>query len=204
MIILCELYYKSVAGKQYLQIITRFYNIYYFADTIMQNKSLVLVYTAGSQLWKVRMVCYGIYILSPVLVWAGFLVINAPPDPVQHGEAAEYFPLLFGVLFILLAFAFSAGIAVYQYCYVSKISHDAADGMYIFETELPFSDRQTRLSLSDIKNSAYQHGQYEDVKFTINAPWYKIKIQSRRFAFIVDMQGEIMDEKLFGELIQSI
>lgn len=161
------------------------------------------IYSAGRQLIKVRGVCYGIYLLSPVLFWAGWLVLNSPPEHPNPTELQQHFPLIFGLLFMLMAVSFAAGIANYQYCYVSVILFDAARSIYIIKTENPVYINQWEMPLESVVSSDFRHGEYSNIKFTIQAPWYKLKIRNRRFSFIIDLQGDIKEEKLFNDLLRG-
>jgi len=161
------------------------------------------VYSAGSQLIKVRAVCYGIYLISPVLMWAGWLVLNSPPEHPNPGELQQHFPLIFGLLFLFMAVCFAAGIAIYQYCYVSSIQFDAARRIYIIITENPVYIKRWDVPLESVVSSDFRHGEYRNVKFTVQAPWYKLKIRIRRPPFIIDLQGDIKDENLLDELLRG-
>ncbi|QOJ27811.1 MAG: hypothetical protein HRU80_02580 [Ignavibacteriales bacterium] len=155
------------------------------------------IFSAGRQVIKVRFVVYGLLLLAPVLFWAGTLVIGDPyvyNVQEQSSPAHQYF---WGTLFMMMSAAIAAGILVYQDCYVTSLRQDKTTGLFTLATESLIGRRVHSFSYQDIKGWREDSGEYYNGKFHIVAPYISLRLKGRFLPFIIDLQGEVVEEEIY-------
>lgn len=160
-----------------------------------------VIYTAGPQAWKVRLVQWMAIVLAPVAVWAGWDVARTYGlHPAEGGELAPLGArLAFGGLVMALGIAFFVGMWIYGRCYVMEASLDEARGVVgITLAGMPFR-RRMEVPLADVEDSRYHIGHTNTGKMTVSAPWSSVRLRGRRLPLIVDGQGDFVDVDLVAE-----
>lgn len=155
------------------------------------------IFLAGKQIVKVRFVVYGLLLLAPVLFWAGTLVIGDPYVYNTQEQSSEVHQYFWGSAFMLMALALAAGILVYQHCYVKKIALNQETGSFTICTESLIGKRTRIFSHRDIKGWREDDGYYRNIKFTVSAPYISFKVAGRRLPYIVDLQGEVVEDEIY-------
>ncbi|HVH13136.1 MAG TPA: hypothetical protein VM759_08795, partial [Longimicrobium sp.] len=160
-----------------------------------------VIYTAGPQAWKVRLVQGMAVVCTPVALWAGWEIARSYGlHPSEGGELASLgVRLALGGSVAALGVFFLVGMWIYGRCYVMEAAVDEARGVLgITLAGLPLR-RRMEVPLDDVKGSRYHIGHTDTGKITVSAPWSSVRLRGRRLPLIVDGQGDFRDPELIAE-----
>lgn len=163
----------------------------------------VMVYTAGWQQWKVRgMFWFGLAVGLACLKWGYDLTQTYGLSPGDGGILRPLGErLAWGGLVVLLGLALVAGLELYGRLYICRVWLDPAVEQVLFETVRWWGYMRISVPVGAIAGSSYHSGDFETLKYTVNAPWYFVQLRGRRLPLILDGQGIFLKPGLAASLL---
>lgn len=165
-----------------------------------------LIYSAGSQGWKVRLVQAIVALTAPVAVWGGWEIARTYGlHPTEGGELAPLpLRLALGAFVALIGIGSLAGMWIYGRCYVMRAELDPADdSVSITLAGFPLPTRM-RLREGEVERAASHAGQMRGSGVSVNAPWTSLRVRGRRLPLIVDAQGDVVRPDLAHRFLPGI
>ena len=163
---------------------------------------MVDVYRAGFQLTKVKaFMIVALLCAAGALYWGWDLFNTYGTAPGDGGVLAPIGQrLAWGLGVAGLGVALLAGMWFYGCLYATRIRYDpAADALHIGTLQL-LATRFKVHAASDVLGSSYHHGRMEGEG--VEAPWFTVRLEGRRYPLIVDAQGVFPDRELARRLLK--
>jgi hypothetical protein len=160
------------------------------------------IFHAGGQLWKVRLWMWISLAIWAVALWFAWeLFVSYGTRPADGGVLAPLPVRLawagtiagFGFLFVL-------GMRLYGGLYVANMVFDERSETLHLRTLSFLGNRDRAFPASAIERGDFHHGFFWAGGVTVDAPWHSLRIRGRRWPFIVDAQGEFLNEPLARRL----
>ncbi|HUT50478.1 MAG TPA: hypothetical protein VM325_14145 [Alphaproteobacteria bacterium] len=152
---------------------------------------MIYIYDAGTQTRKVRFLAWLAIAAFLGSVWGGV-------DVLADGEAAA------AAVIFSLGGAFLAGMLVFLDHYACGLSVDFEAGVVEVDTPRLLGERSRSYPLADLVGAAYEADDTTTIKHHVRAPYVKLRIDGRRWPFVIDMQGTIVDEACFERLLSGL
>lgn len=165
-----------------------------------------LIYSAGSQGWKVRLVQAIVVLIAPVALWGGWEIARTYGlHPSEGGELAPLpLRLAIGGFVALIGVGAVVGMWIYGRCYVMRAEVDEARGVLsITLAGFPIPLRR-EIAITDIEGSRWHAGQSRGTGVSVNAPWTSVRLRGRWLPLVVDAQGESLRPELVNRYLLGI
>ena len=171
----------------------------------IRGREMIEIYRAGSQLTKVKLMIAFAALCAAAALYFGWQLFNsygtAPGDGGVLAPVGERIAWALGV--VLLGLAFLAGMWLYGRLYATSIGYDeAADALHVRTLEF-LASREQVYPASAVQGARYQEGRLETIRHSVDAPWFKLRIEGRSWPIIVDAQGEFLEPELAARLLRT-
>jgi len=162
------------------------------------------LFKAGRQLTKFRFIIPFVLACAAGSIWYGFDCFqNYGRSPGEGGVLAPLpARLAWGAGLWLLGIGLPVATFLYTRCYVAKIGFEEQTGILHISTVRLFGTSTLQIPASSVIGSRYYEGHMAgtDESPEIHTPFWKIRLQGRKFPLIMDLQGELMEPELLREL----
>jgi len=167
---------------------------------------MIQIYTAGTQLLKVRALMILSLVCALAASWWGWDLFQTQGlRPADGGVLAPLATrLALGVGVASLGIAFAVGMWVYGRLYVGALQYDQTAQALHFRTIGFAGSGDMVIAESDVLGSTYQPGQtFNTDGVSVDAPWIKVAIRGKRLPLILDAQGSFSDVALAARLLKA-
>ena len=167
------------------------------------SSSLQLLFEAGRQLLKVRLMTLFSVVCAAGAVWGGVVIAESyGTRPADGGVIAPLgIRLAFGGCVALMGVAFAFGMWIYGKCYIARIEYDRSLDKYLICTSGLIVGKCRWVDRSDVAESRSHEGKL-DLQTQVDAPWTTLWIKGRRLPFILDDQGKFHKKSLVTRLFR--
>lgn len=156
------------------------------------------IYKAGFQLVMMRFVQVITLVTSVGAVFAGVMIIRL--QDVSTDPADQLHPI-WGAGFIVVGFAFAAGLWYYCQVYISRV--EISDDSRRLRVTFPgiVFPHQREFGVEEIASATFHDGYMRTGGMTVNAPWETIRLHNGGRGMILDVQGDYVDEAAIDEYL---
>ena len=167
------------------------------------NSTKIEIFHAGRQEIKVRALSWFFLLVGLGCLWWGYDLSQSyglsPGDggvlrPLAERLAWGGFVALFGLALII-------SMDLYGRLYICRVQLDPATSQVFFKTVHWWGFRQITTTASQIIGSSYHPGDFEGGDFTVNAPFYFVRLRGHSLPLILDGQGKFVQAKLAKKLL---
>lgn len=160
----------------------------------------LLLYRAGRQLLKVRLLLLMALACGVLAVWAGVHLFRTYGLSPGDGGVLAPLPvrLAWGLGVAFLGLAFAGGMQLYARCYVARLEVDEKrEALHVYTVGWLGALRQERYPLEALRlrpvRSRRHSGRTPPLWRgpVVDAPWRSLRLPGRRLPLILDEQGEV-------------
>jgi hypothetical protein len=165
--------------------------------------TMIPIFDAGRQLWKIRMIGALSLVVAAMLVWLGAgIVAHYGEAPGEGGALAPLATrVVLGGLVIALGAAFPVGMWIYGRCYVlSAALDDASRRLRITHPGL-FLRSSREVAAGELEEPRYHDGRMDTHRMRVDAPWYSLRLRGRRLPLLLDAQGDFLDRERVSRVL---
>ena len=159
------------------------------------------LYTSGPQTKRVWFVVALSVVAAVGGVWGGVVLGQTYGLNAADGGVLKPLPirLAWAVGCAAFGLGFFGGMVVYGFCYVTRLTHDAAAAALGVR---PLLGRARTIPEADVLRGDYREGR-SDGRIRVNAPWYALRVRGRRLPYVIDLQGEVSDHAALARLVEG-
>jgi|GEM_PF-2186634 len=158
------------------------------------------IFRAGVQGVKVRAIqALGLAMGVASLWFVTYILRAADPGLTLAGRVA------LAALFTVFGLTFTVGLGVYGWCYVTRVVWDPDAQRCNVSLAGLFVPVHLDVEPATAPRVRFHEGQSHKAGFSVNAPWYGVRLPGRRLPLILDMGGDflrpdLVDRVLLGEV----
>lgn len=162
--------------------------------------NLIIVFYAGTQVGKFRFLLY----FSLVCLVGSMVAFYWIAFDIEDVELINQERWLLALIVLALGVAFFGGMLIYSHRYVVWLWVDEQLRVVDIETMALFGGRVQRFSVEELALIKYDAGELRTYYHHIRTPYLKLRVSGQRLPYVVDLQGYIPEEALFGKLVAKL